>query len=290
MRAVVGVSTVGAVPPVLSVVVLIGFGCLSGITTVLFGFGGGFVTVPVIYALTSATTPAPGTSPAGADAMHVAVATSAAVMLVNSLCATFAQRRSGRLRREYLWPLAGSIALGAVVGSLAATRVPDGLLRTLFLLYLTATIIDSLARRGFLTPHRDTHSGEHPPGLAAGVATAGGAGIGAVASFLGVGGSVMTVPLMRRSGLPMADATALANPLSLPVAAIATMIYTLAAPRPWAAGHLGYIDVLAAAALLCGSLPTIAVVRKIVGRIPDREHAIAYIGLLILSLLAVSIH
>ena len=273
---------------------LFGFGCLSGITTVLFGFGGGFVTVPVIYGLAGAGILALGAGPAGpvtrVDAMHVAVATSAAVMLVNSLGATWAQRRSGRLRREYLWPLAAFIALGAVVGSLAASRVPDEILRVLFIVYLAATAIDSLARRGFLDRQRDTPRDERPRRLTAGVATAGGAGIGAVASFLGVGGSVMTVPLMRRKGLPMADAAAMANPLSVPVAVVGTVIYTLAAPRHWAAGHLGYIDLVAAAALLCGSLPTIAVARKVVGRIPDRQHAIAYIGLLVVSLLAVSIY
>lgn len=113
--------------------------------------------------------------------------------------------------------------------------------------------------------------------------------IGAVASFLGVGGSVMTVPLMRRAGLPMADATTMANPLSLPVAAVGTVIYTLAAPADLAAGHLGYTDLAAAAALLVGSLPTIAVVRRMVGRIPDRQHALAYIGLLVLAFVAVGV-
>ena len=30
--------------------ILLAFGALTGVTTVLFGFGGGFVTVPVVYA------------------------------------------------------------------------------------------------------------------------------------------------------------------------------------------------------------------------------------------------
>ncbi|MFS2163054.1 TSUP family transporter [Variovorax sp. Varisp62] len=46
--------------------------------------------------------------------------------------------------------------------------------------------------------------------------------IGWIAAFLGVGGSVMTVPLMRRRGIAMGHATAMANPLSLPVALAGT--------------------------------------------------------------------
>jgi len=120
--------------------------------------------------------------------------------------------------------------------------------------------------------------------------TAGGVGIGAAASFLGVGGSVLTVPLLRRRGLPMANATAMANPLSLPVAVVGTAVYALAGGADTAGspvGHVGYVDAVAAATLLAGSLPTIALARRVVGRIPDRVHAVAYVVLLAAALLAV---
>lgn len=251
-------ATVGGVP---TIAVLLAFGCFSGVTTVLFGFGGGFVTVPVVYAVAAS----------GPDAMHVAVGTSAAVMVVNALAGTLLQRRSGLLRREYAWPLAGYVALGAGVGAVATTVAPDGLLHTLFALYLGLTIVDSVLRRGFL------RGGEQRP-LGVATASLGGLGIGAVASFLGVGGSVMTVPLLRRRGLPMAQAVAMANLLSVPVALVATAVYS-AVP--------GSIDVLAGGALLAGSLPTMLVVRRLLPRIPDRAHAIAYVGLLIAALGAI---
>lgn len=247
--------------------VLLGFGCLSGLTTVLFGFGGGFVTVPVVYAVVGSASP---------QAMHVAVGTSTAVMVVNAAVATLAQYRSGRLRRAYLWPLAGYVGVGAVIGALAATAAPDGLIHALFALYLGVTIVDSVVRRGFL------RGGTTRP-LGTGAASFGGVGIGAVASFLGVGGSVMTVPLLRRRGLPMADAVAMANPLSLPVAALATVIYLTV---PTSDGTHG-VDLLAGALLLAGSLPTIAVAKRLLPAIPDRAHAVAYVGLLVLALVAV---
>lgn len=262
-----------------SILLFLVFGCLTGVTTVLFGFGGGFVIVPVVYALSTLNPDAPG------DAMLTAVATSTAVMIVNSLMATYAHWRSGRLRREYLWPLGAFIALGALAGAFAATRVDDRLLHALFIAYLAVTIVDGLVRRGFVTTRSP---GNHAP-LGRWTTSAGGVGIGALASFLGVGGSVMTVPLLRRKGLAMANAAAMANPLSVPVSIVGAAVYAFSVPTPAAAlasGQLGYIDLLAGACLLAGSLPTIMVVRRLVGKLPDRIHALAFISLLALVLVA----
>lgn len=254
------------------------FGILTGLTTVLFGFGGGFVIVPVIYAVTVA-------SGSGDEAMLVAVATSTAVMIVNSLSASLAHWRSGRLRTDLLFPLAAYIGVGALVGAIIATRVPDGVLHVLFIAYLSITIVDSLVRRGFIS--RQPGAPERRLGPA--TTRLGGLGIGAVASFLGVGGSIMTVPLLRRLGLPMATSAAMANPLSVPVSIVGAAVYALAVPAaaaPLASGRLGYIDLLATAGLLAGSLPTIAVAKRLVGKMPDRVHAVAFIALLVLVLVS----
>lgn len=246
---------------------VVGVGCLIGITTVLFGFGGGFVTVPVVFALVVAR--------GETEPMHTAVATSAAVMVVTASAATLAQLRSGRLHRQYLWPLAAFVAVGAAFGAVAAHRVSETVLHVLFVGYLAVTIADSLGRSGFL------HRSQHTPAraLSRTAVGAGGIGIGAVASFLGVGGSVMTVPLLRRRGLPMAEAIAMANPLSVPVAVVATIVYAVA-PAVSQPGRLGHIDLIAVGALLCGSLPTIMLARRWVGSIADHVHAIAYLLLL----------
>lgn len=261
-----------------SFLTLLPLGCLTGVTTVLFGFGGGFITVPVVYGVLTMSA-RPGTD---ADAMHIAVATSAAVMVVNAAAAALAQWRLGRLRREYVWPLAAFIAAGAVAGSFAATLIDGTALRLLFAAYLLVTIADSLLRKGFLSVADRTR----PQPLERGTVTFGGLGIGLVAAGLGVGGSVMTVPLLRRRGLPMAEATAMANPLSVPVAVAGTLVYALAPTTPAGPGQLGYVDLTAGAALLIGSLPTIAVARRLVGRVPDRVHSVAYVALLVAVLIA----
>ncbi|VTM86238.1 Sulfite exporter TauE/SafE [Raoultella ornithinolytica] len=70
-------------------------GVACGVTTWLFGFGGGFVTVPLISLLVTAAWGAQ--SDVGGQAMHIAVATSALVMLCAALLATWRHLRSGTL-------------------------------------------------------------------------------------------------------------------------------------------------------------------------------------------------
>lgn len=262
------------------------FGCLTGITAVLFGFGGGFVIVPLLYSLLTASHGAD--DPIGQSAMHIAVATSTCVMIVNALIATDKHRRAGNLIRHYLWPMGGFIGLGAVVGAIAAVWVSGDVIRYAFIGYLGVTIVDCLLRRGFLTQNADVI----PRRLGAAETSAGGVGIGAIATFLGVGGSVMTVPLLRRCGLSMSQATSMANPLSVPVAVAGTRTYMALAGFSQAelgVWFVGYVDLLAFAVLTVGSLIGIRLAAPWIGRIPDRVHAWVYIGLLIIVLLCISL-
>ncbi|XAH24644.1 sulfite exporter TauE/SafE family protein [Xylophilus sp. GW821-FHT01B05] len=259
------------------------FGGLSGVTTVLFGFGGGFVVVPLLYRVLSA---AYGVhSPVGESAMHIAVATSTCVMVVNALAATRRHARAGNIVWPAIRPLAGFIGLGAVLGAAAATMASASFIRWAFVVYLGITIVDCLLRRGFMSRQEATS----PQPLGPTQTVGGGLVIGLVATFLGVGGSVMTVPLLRRRGFSMTRATAMANPLSLPVAIIGTATYmAMAWVHPVALGpwHAGYVDLLAFAVLAAGSLLGIRLASRYIGGIPDRVHAWVYVGLLVAVMLS----
>ncbi|MFE1014269.1 TSUP family transporter [Streptomyces sp. NPDC058794] len=251
---------------------LLGIGLLTGLTTVLFGFGGGFVAVPVVVWADAAL---------GADAMRVATATSALVMVVNAAFATAVTPRRVLAALRGSVPLLLLLAAGASAGAIATRHAPPGLVRWAFVLYVVLTVVDLLLRPGFLRPHTPSGpSREAPRPLPAAV----GAPVGAVAAFLGVGGSVMTVPAMRRAGHPMRVATALANPLTVAIALPAALVFLGGTEGPAAADGgarlVGLVDVGAAAALLLGALPVIAVLRRRPPRIPDRVHAWTYIALL----------
>lgn len=258
------------------------FGVLAGLTTVLFGFGGGFVVVPLLY---SALLVAYGAdSEIGRAAMHIAVATSTCVMIFGAGMATLRHHRAGTVPWQQVRPLLGYIAAGAVPGAAAALASSGEWVRWAFIVYLGLTILDSILRPGFM---RETSSRIRPMGRLA-TAAAGGT-IGAIAAFLGVGGSVMTVPLMRRRGASMTAATAAANPLSLPLAVVGSAIYMLLAWRnaPLGAWYAGYVDLRACLALAAGSWLGIRAASRWIGRIPDGIHAKAYIALLCLALVAI---
>ncbi|MCD5315068.1 sulfite exporter TauE/SafE family protein [Kineosporia babensis] len=251
--------------------ILVGVGVLLGVSTVWFGFGGGFVAVPVIAWAHGGD---------GAQVLGIATATSLLIMLVNALVATLASRREllARIKPALIIYLAIGGALGAAANPLVDGRV----LKWAFVTYIGLTVLDLLFRPGFVHPD-SPNPRQAPPSL--------GIPIGAVASFLGVGGSVLTVPAMRRSGVSMADATALANPLTFAIALPATLVALLTTPDADDSGRLlvGSADIGAAACLLVSAIPVVILLRRRRVPVPDTVHAWAYLVLLVISGAAVAL-
>ncbi len=252
-------------------------GVLSGMTTVLFGFGGGFITVPLLVSV-MAEQQRPGNLSDG-SVMQMAVATSAAVMLFASLTASLRQRQLLRQLAGVLRPLWLTIAVGGIAGAVAAQYTGGQWIRAAFVGYLLITLLDCVFRPGFLRtgPAGDQEIRPLKHAASAGLL------IGLIAAFLGVGGSVMTVPLMRRRGATLMQAAALANPLTLPMALTSTLTYALASlyrPIPPVPGFIGYIDIQAALVLMAGSYAGMWLAGHLVKRVPDRLHAGLYPWLL----------
>lgn len=64
--------------------------------------------------------------------MHVAVATSTAVMIVGTAYATIKHYRAGNIDWKEVFPLGYCIALGAAVGACAASAISGNALRIAF--------------------------------------------------------------------------------------------------------------------------------------------------------------
>lgn len=264
---------------------LVVIGVVVGVTTVLFGFGGGFVTVPVITVVNLSM---------GGDGVRVATATSALVMLVNALAATAVTPRAvlGHLRGR--WTLFILLGLGGALGAASARFAPEALLKWGFVVYVAVTVIDLVARPGFIR----TYAAGSVPAKATtsaaisthGVSNWGGLPIGTIAAFLGVGGSVMTVPMMRRGGATMNIAAALANPLTLAIV-IPALAVSLVVTGQLAStdGLVGSVDVVSGLALLIGSMPAVILLRRRPPRIKDSVHAWVYVLLLITAAVAVAV-
>ncbi|CAI1047869.1 sulfite exporter TauE/SafE family protein [Serratia ficaria] len=252
-------------------------GFFTGVTTIMFGFGGGFVVVPFVYHLISASGEQPG------QAMHIAVATSAAVMILNAGYATLTHWRSGNLQPETVTPLIFYIGIGAAFGALVSSLLADEAIRLLFVIYMAASIADCLLRRGFLVKPARAE-------LSAATRWVGGPLIGMVATLLGVGGSVMTVPLLRRHGYDMKHCVSAANPLSLPVAVIGALMYVALGWREMAGPqYLGYVNLGILGLLVAAGMAGIVFARRWLPRVDDALHAKIYVLLLIAVTLAISL-
>ena len=247
------------------------------VAAVLFGFGGGFVVVPFVYQLMLRQPAIAG------NAMHVAVATSTAVMIFNAGWVSYRNWRAGRLAAQTLFPLLWFIAIGAVVGSCLAGILSENIVRALFILYMLATISDCLLRKGFFT-------GSARRRLSLPVVTGGGVIIGTIAALLGVGGSVMTVPLLRRHGYAMQECVSASNPLSLPVALCGAVTYAVIG---WhsipLSGFLGFISLKILGLLVLTGWAGIVFSRRAIPAVPDVWYARIYVLLLCLVLLAMLI-
>lgn len=259
----------------MSDLLIVVIGVVAGVTTVLFGFGGGFVAVPVIIW---------ADAPLGGAAPTVAVATSSVVMVINAAIATAATPAAvlAWLRRSA--PLLALLAAGGGVGALLARLAPPAVIGWGYIVYLVAAITDVLLRPGFIRP---ASAPTETAGTFA-IPAALGVPIGATASFLGVGGSIMTVPLLRRAGFGMRTAASLANPLTLAISLPACLVFLLTSHPAGAhdAGLAGAVDFRAAALLLAGAIPVVVALRRRPPRLPDRVHARGYVTLLVVVLAA----
>lgn len=113
--------------------------------------------------------------------------------------------------------------------------------------YVMVTLLDLVTRRGFVQARRTDISSHGGLPVPVGVP------IGAVVTILGVGESVMTVPALRRAGASMAQATTLANPLTLAIVVPATVTTSVLAGITGHPIAASLIDWAAALSLLAGA-------------------------------------
>lgn len=248
-------------------------GILTGISASLFGFGGGFIIVPLLYHLLRTENP---------SSMYIAVSTSACIMIINSLNTTYKQYHNKNIMWQMVLPLMLYIAIGSALGVFLTKFMNNEIIRWFFILYISYTIGDCLIRKDFIN-----NSSEEVKYLPQYLNVILGLLIGAVSTILGVGGSVMTVPMMRKLGIKIKDAVAMANPLSLPVALVGSIGYLILAYSQnvnLGDEYIGFIYLPALIFLVIGGFIGVPIGAKLTNKIPDAIHARVYILLLFIVL------
>lgn len=185
-------------------------GVAAGLAAGLFGIGGGAVIVPVLYFLLTALG-------YGETAMHVAVATSLATIILTSVRSVMAHNRRGAVDWAVIRGWAPWIVLGAIIGQVIAGFVSKNALTFTFGALLLILAMQLYFGRPAWRLADDLPTGVPRAGL--------GSALGILSAIMGIGGGTFGVSLMTVCGRPIHQAVATAAgfgvAIGLPGAAIA---------------------------------------------------------------------
>ncbi len=242
----------------------VGLGGMIGLALGMLGGGGSILTVPILVYLLNQ------------DA-HAAVTTSLVIVGANALIGAWLHQRQGHvhLRVALLFGLYGVGT--AYLGARLSNRLPSGVLLLLFALLMLA--VAALMIRGSATaaPASSTAS---PWWLV----VLGGATVGFLTGFLGVGGGFLIVPaLVLLLGMPMREAVG------------SSLVVIVLNSTAGLAGHLtgGSLNWTLIALLLSGGLPGIFLGAWLARRLPTqrlRQSFAIVVVVLAVTLLATNLH
>jgi uncharacterized membrane protein YfcA len=170
-------------------------GLFAGLVAGLFGIGGGVVIVPTLFFLLS-------NMGYEETAMHVAVATSLATIILTSLRSVAAHNKRGAVDWDVIRSWSPWIVLGAVIGMLLA-----GYFSKQVMLGIFGTILILFAAQFYFGRPNWKLAPEMPKGIVRAII---GSVNGALSSIMGIGGGTLGVTLMTLCAMPMHRAVATA--------------------------------------------------------------------------------
>lgn len=171
------------------IVALLAAGVAGGVLAGLLGVGGGIVIVPALeFVLEWYGVPA-------AFRMHVAVATSLAVIVPTSISSARAHHQRGAVDVALAKRWAPFIALGSTIGVFIASQVSGPMLTAIF-----GVFVFLVAVKMTLPLDGKTITANIPTTPAMGIVPA---AIGVISSMMGIGGGTLTVPTLTVCGEPI---------------------------------------------------------------------------------------
>ena len=219
---------------------LLGAGAVAGITTGLFGVGGGFIIVPTLLAIL------PMFAGDSDGLVHTAIGTSLASIIVSSFRAVQTHRKNNLVDFSVLKAWAPWLLIGVAGGVVLASYMDA---TALIVVFAVGVLVYSIY---FIFPQYFEPK-EVPRSLPQGLSLAGFASaLGGFSALLGIGGGTPFVVILVICGRRVHQAVATAAGVGFIIAipgAIGFLILGLTrqAPLPW--GSIGYIHIPALLAI-----------------------------------------
>lgn len=194
---------------------LFAIGAAGGFLSGLLGVGGGILFVPALFFALSAV---------GFDqthAMHVAIGTSLAIVFATGSTSAIAHFRRGSVDMDRVRAWGPFIVGGVVAGAFLAALVDGEFLKGVFACITFAIAV-------YMAVGRDKPAGETARQIALNIQKGICVAIGIVASMIGIGGAIMTIPLMSYLGMPIQRAIGTGSALGILISLPGGVSYALA--------------------------------------------------------------
>ncbi len=188
-------------------------GIVAGFLSGVLGIGGGVIIVPALVLLLPSNP-----AIAAAQVMHVAVASSLAIMMLSSLASVYSHHRLQNIlwvNYHKLWP---GLVFGTVAGSVVSHVFSSQLLERMLAVFLLL-----IAVRMMRNKKSERVMGFPSPVVNFLVSTL----IGLNSGLLGIGGGVLIVPYLHFCGVNLTRITAISAACTLTIAISGTLAFML---------------------------------------------------------------
>lgn len=219
-------------------------GLFVGFFAGLLGIGGGLILVTLmVYLFTVQGFPED-------RILHIALGTSITSIVFTSISSLLAHHKHGAVR----WDIVRVAVFGLIVGTLLGTLVADQL-KTKYLAIFFVIFVYYSAMRMFVNA-KPKPSRQLPGRLGLNLASV---LIGVLSALVGVGGGIMTIPLMSMCNVPMRNAIGTSAALGLPIAIAGTIgfIATGLGKDHLPPFSVGYVYLPALIGIVIGTLVTV---------------------------------
>ncbi|MEO8007121.1 MAG: sulfite exporter TauE/SafE family protein [Betaproteobacteria bacterium] len=187
-------------------------GLFVGFFAGLLGIGGGLILVTLmVYLFTLQGFPPD-------RLLHLALGTSIASIVFTSISSLRAHHKHGAVRWDIVRTAIPGLVVGTLLGTLVADQFKSKYLAIFFVVFVYCSAVQMFAN----VKPKPTRQLPGRPGM-----TLTGVVVGILSSLVGVGGGVMTIPLMSLCNVPMRQVIGTSAALGLPIAVAGSIGYVV---------------------------------------------------------------
>ena len=230
-------------------------GLFVGFFAGLLGIGGGLILVTLmVYLFTLQGFPAD-------RLLHLALGTSIASIVFTSISSLRAHHKHGAVRWDILRVAIPGLVVGTLLGTIVADLLKSKYLAIFFVVFVYFSAVQMFAN----VKPKPTRQLPGKPGMTVTAIV-----VGVFSSLVGVGGGVMTIPLMSLCNVPMRQAIGTSAAIGLPIAIAGTVGFVATGLGK---DHLpplsvGYVYLPALAGIVIGTFVTVPWGAKIAHTMP----------------------